>query len=1112
MANYGLKYYAEWRNYRKHDYRLEVLRRGYSGSAKAMGDFAGCILEVQGSQGDIIAPIVKTQLRFTLIDTYDEPDTGSVKHGDWQEFYTPDAGLYKVVLKAWDSGAWVTEWSGYITPDSWAENLDYRTGVTITARDNIGHLQDFAFDMSPNSDGLVKISDLIDRAMEICELAMDYTIARSGLGPSSLNSIVADGVYLHDAYINASIFEDGNWYDALEKTLEAIGMALRYVGNNSVEITYLRNLPYMGNPYAQAGYQELEFYGGNLELDPAVKEIVEEQDYGHDSDVYFDVRSGLEFGSTETYRAKTDGNKMPSGGTFSRPEHDANINTVTDRGTSRWMVGSFLLDPSLYTPSTNLVRDEGQEGWKKYALVEANQISDSVQVAIFNMNTRTAAIKLVFQFTPTPLTLEYVGSTGASTNRIKNSGYSLSQIKYSVSRTGNGVKYWNGAAWVSTPQVLTQDYDAQNEYATDLEIQLKETEGSYPGQIIVIFYQITYKCWSDVGNGAYARVAAVRAELNATTAVSSNTVKTISNADYNVRITRRPLFGALSVNVGFVTPDNYKKGLYYYKDGVLTLYPYRVRFDGQASGREIPLPVLIHEQILCFYYGAARVLHGNCAPINKVRLEFQNRFRYKNTYYLLQGGSLDLFSGILTGAVLREYANFNDLWDGTTPTWSDDQGYNVAPSSGSGGGGSSSGGGGGGGGTVTSVGLSMPTGFSVQGSPVTGQGTFTVAYANGYSLPTTAKQGQWDNKQDAINDLEQIRIGARKGDTAYHKPRNGIPSTDLASGVIPDVSQFITRMVNDLVNYYTKSETYTKAEVAALIGAIQTFHYEIHASTSAVTSPSNNVLYLIGPTGSGADKYEEYVYDRTNQNPWVKIGDTSIDLSGLLPKTGGTLTGDLRLKPANANYGLRIRFGDGDYVYLLEDTDDHFVIYADRGIDLNTGSGYDVKVNGVALTPDDYVTKSTTQTITGEKTFTTKPVHIGSTSGIDVNGSSYIDIGEARLVYDSTNKALHITMKSGSSQTIGLYADGFVSAKGAAASGDQVKFVALTGAQTVAGVKTFSSNIIINGVTLTGSSSLLSVNKNASFSGITDKVGGSTVTHAVSIQDIINRIVALENA
>ena len=41
------------------------------------------------------------------------------------------------------------------------------------------------------------------------------------------------------------------------------------------------------------------------------------------------------------------------------------------------------------------------------------------------------------------------------------------------------------------------------------------------------------------------------------------------------------------------------------------------------------------------------------------------------------------------------------------------------------------------------------------------------------------------------------------------------------------------------------------------------------------------MLYLIGPTGSGSDKYEEYVYAN---NTWTKIGDTSIDLSGYQPK------------------------------------------------------------------------------------------------------------------------------------------------------------------------------------------------------------------------------------
>jgi hypothetical protein len=34
-------------------------------------------------------------------------------------------------------------------------------------------------------------------------------------------------------------------------------------------------------------------------------------------------------------------------------------------------------------------------------------------------------------------------------------------------------------------------------------------------------------------------------------------------------------------------------------------------------------------------------------------------------------------------------------------------------------------------------------------------------------------------------------------------------------GNTPDLSGFITKSVNDLTNYYLKSETYTKAEVAA---------------------------------------------------------------------------------------------------------------------------------------------------------------------------------------------------------------------------------------------------------------------------------------------------------
>lgn len=47
-------------------------------------------------------------------------------------------------------------------------------------------------------------------------------------------------------------------------------------------------------------------------------------------------------------------------------------------------------------------------------------------------------------------------------------------------------------------------------------------------------------------------------------------------------------------------------------------------------------------------------------------------------------------------------------------------------------------------GSVTSVDLSVPTGFAVSGNPITTSGTLALAYAAGYSLPTDAEQANWD--------------------------------------------------------------------------------------------------------------------------------------------------------------------------------------------------------------------------------------------------------------------------------------------------------------------------------------------------------------------------------
>ena len=121
----------------------------------------------------------------------------------------------------------------------------------------------------------------------------------------------------------------------------------------------------------------------------------------------------------------------------------------------------------------------------------------------------------------------------------------------------------------------------------------------------------------------------------------------------------------------------------------------------------------------------------------------------------------------------------------------------------------------------------------------------------------------------------------------YSKPNDGIPSTDLASGVIPDVSNFITKSVNDLVNYYTKSQTYTQAEVQQLINAVKQFTYESVSTLPTASSSTMNKIYLVPSSDPQTQNVkDEYItLESSGTYSWELIGNTSVDLSGYVTTT-----------------------------------------------------------------------------------------------------------------------------------------------------------------------------------------------------------------------------------
>ena len=328
-------------------------------------------------------------------------------------------------------------------------------------------------------------------------------------------------------------------------------------------------------------------------------------------------------------------------------------------------------------------------------------------------------------------------------------------------------------------------------------------------------------------------------------------------------------------------------------------------------------------------------------------------------------------------------------------------------------------------GTVTSVGLSMPTGFSVSNSPITSSGTLSVGIATGYFIPTTTQRTTWNGKQDAISDLSTIRSGAAAGATAVQ------PSA-----------------ISDM--------------------ATQTW---------------------VGQQG--------YI--------------TASALTSYLPLTGGTLTGALHMGSA-AGASPYIYWGDRSYAYIGEDSDDHITLRGDKGVNILTGSNYELEWNGDTLATQDWVVgqdyllksdgmqfyivnnsyvraqfnpdggraaKAQSGFIEWWASGGYFNHHMGS---VEANGNvtvgtsttdttHYLQIGGGRLFWDNTNNALYVQKADGTAAH--FYATGGVSALGMSGGGSpsfntltvgtlNVNNDATINQLTINGVAYFNDDIVIN--------------------------------------------------
>lgn len=155
--------------------------------------------------------------------------------------------------------------------------------------------------------------------------------------------------------------------------------------------------------------------------------------------------------------------------------------------------------------------------------------------------------------------------------------------------------------------------------------------------------------------------------------------------------------------------------------------------------------------------------------------------------------------------------------------------------------------------------------------------------ANGTITPTMQEQEIWiftdDNvyTSDEKTKLNGIETGAQKNPTKLSELSNDV--------------NLVTKAVNDLTNYYLKTNTYSKTEVNELINGITTLNVSV-VTALPTSNISNKTIYLAPKSKTETNNiYDEYLYVN---NKWEKIGDTSIDLTNYALKSEiPTVTNDL---------------------------------------------------------------------------------------------------------------------------------------------------------------------------------------------------------------------------
>lgn len=154
-------------------------------------------------------------------------------------------------------------------------------------------------------------------------------------------------------------------------------------------------------------------------------------------------------------------------------------------------------------------------------------------------------------------------------------------------------------------------------------------------------------------------------------------------------------------------------------------------------------------------------------------------------------------------------------------------------------------------------------------------------------LPATGVALAIRKEMDQIaEEAEEVIRGTNtvgeKADRAAVRANNAAEAAEgIVAGIVPtktsdleNDSGFTTKAVNDLANYYLKSEIYTREEVLNLISQMKSV--SVQPVEVLPDAGETNIIYFLPKERVKDDVYDEYIW--INEK-WERIGSTSVDLS-----------------------------------------------------------------------------------------------------------------------------------------------------------------------------------------------------------------------------------------